>query len=71
MTAMAGGPVTGPPLVTLLTWDGAATPTLTVQAAGINVAVYSGQSMAGLAGVPRTVIDVLGLGKNTLEAIPA
>ena len=55
----------GSPAAVPVTWDGAATPTLT--AAGVT---YSGQANAGFAGVPQSVLNAIA-GKNVLEALPA
>ena len=52
------------------TWDGAATPTLTVAEGGVTAAAYSGQANAGFAGVPQSVLNAIA-GKNVLEALPA
>ena len=61
----------GPALpIVSATWDGAATPTLTVAEGGVTAVTYSGQANAGFAGVPQSVLNAIA-GKNVLEALPA
>lgn len=66
----AGKPLQSMPALSF-TWDGAATPTLTVTVGAAPAVTYSGQAMAGFGGVPQALLSAAAPAGNSWGVGPA